>query len=63
MREIKNYYIPSNYLDHTTFAGKISSYDFDGHLMMSDIASKIISDWNFDRQCEKNGESIKRNKN
>jgi len=41
-------------VDHSTFGGIISNYDFDGHPTMSDMASKIMSDLKFDWQCKKN---------
>ena len=58
MRETRNYFTtPSNYLDHSTFGGKISNYSFDAHTTMSDIASQIISDWKFDQDCKRKAEN------
>ena len=49
----RNYYRTGNYKpDHSTFGGKIYEYDF-GHITMSDIAERIISDWKFDEKCKK----------
>lgn len=35
--------------DPTTFGGVIYNYDFDGYNSLSDIASRIVSDWKFDQ--------------
>ena len=51
----KEFYRTGNYeIDHTTFGGIISSFDFNGHCSMKDIADKIMSDLRFDEQCRKN---------
>lgn len=64
MKETRNYYTtPSNCTDHTTFGGKISNYSFNAHTTMSDIASQIISDWKFDKQCKRNAENRDEQKN
>jgi len=49
-------------VDHTTFGGIISNYDFDGHPTMSDMASKIVSELKIDEQCRKNIENRERGK-
>lgn len=36
---------------HTTFGGKIYKGDFYAHHTLSDITSRILSDWKFDQQC------------
>ncbi len=46
-------------ISHSTFGGIIYDYDFDKPLTVSNIAARIISDWNFDKQCRKNTESRK----
>lgn len=43
--------------DHTTFGGKIWDSDYDGYNSMTDIASRIISDWKFDEQCKRDIEN------
>ena len=48
----KNYYTSSN-TDHTTFGGHVYNYDYDNRTSISDIASRIISDWKFDEKCKK----------
>lgn len=59
----RNYYRTGNYkLDHSTCGSKIYNYDFDGHVSMSDMAERIISDWKFDKKCRKNAESRDNNK-
>lgn len=61
MKETRNYYTtPSNYVDHSSFGGIISNYDFDGHPTIKDIASRILSDWSFDERCRKNIENRNR---
>ena len=58
MKETRNYYTtPSNYTDHTRFGGNIYNYDYEGYNSMSDIASRIISDWKFDEKCRKTAEN------
>ena len=60
----RNYYTTGIYKpDHSTCGSKIYNYDFDGHVSMSSIAERIISDWKFDKQCKKNIENRDRNKN
>lgn len=50
----RNYYTPMNYnADHSTCGSKIYNYDFEGYVSMSDMASRIISDWKFDKKCRK----------
>lgn len=63
MTNNRNYYTSSNYANHTRFGGTISNYSFDGHSTMSDIASQIVSDWKFDKQCRKNAEDRDKVKN
>ena len=49
-------------VNHSTFGGLISAYDFNGHTSMSYVADKIISDWRFDMFCMatmKNKQSLK----
>ncbi len=50
-------------VDHTTFGGIISNYDFDGHVTMTGMASQIASDLRFDEQCRKNIENNNKQKN
>lgn len=49
-------------IDHTTFGGTLSEFDFNGHHTMATMAQKIVSDFNFDKQCKRNLE-LKDNKN
>ncbi len=59
----ENFYTTRKFnVDHSTFGGIISNYDFDGHPTISDMASKIVSDLNFDKQCRKNIENRERDK-
>lgn len=60
------YYRTGNYKsDHTTFGGIISEYDFctnhgnkfSSSTKGSTIASRIVSDWKFDKHCKKNIEN------
>ena len=50
----ENYYRTRNYkLDHSTCGSVIYNYDFDGYVSMTSIAERIISDWKFDKKCQK----------
>ena len=61
----ENYYTTGNYKpDHSTCGSKINNYDFDGYVSITDMAERIISDWEFDEQRRKDIETRKRgNKN
>lgn len=60
----RNYYTSSNYyIDHTTYGGELSSFDFDGKNTLSSMARKIADDLRFDKMCRQNIENRKRNKN
>ena len=61
----ENYYTTGNYkTDHSTCRSKIYNYDFDGYVSITDMAERIISDWEFDEQRRKDIETRKRgNKN
>ena len=61
----ENYYTTGNYKpDHSTCGSKINNYDFGGYVSMTDMAERIISDWEFDEQRRKDIETRKRgNKN
>ena len=61
----RNYYTTENYrTDHSTCGSKIYNYDFDGYVSITDMAERIISDWEFDEQRRKDIETRKRgNKN
>ena len=64
MTNNRNYYTtPSNYVDHTRFGGKIYNFDYEGYNSMSDIVSRIISDWKFDEKCRKNVKNRDESKN
>lgn len=49
-------------VDHKTFGGEITPFDFDGHHTMSTMAKKIYSDYQFDKQCKKNEKTREMNK-
>ena len=57
------FYRTGNYKpDHSTCGSKIYNYDFDGYVSITDMAERIISDWEFDEECKKNRENnIRRN--
>ena len=58
------FYRTGNYKpDYSTFGGTISNYNYDVHETMSDIATRIVSDWKFDERCRKNELNRDRNKN
>lgn len=51
----ENYYRTGRVnIDHSTFGGEISLFDFEGHRTLSDMADKIASDLRFDERCRKN---------
>lgn len=61
MKETRNYYASNrhfnytkNYTDHTTFAGELNPFDFDGHHNLSTMAAKIAADLRFDENCKRN---------
>lgn len=49
-------------VDPSTFGGLIYNYDFDEYTSMSDIASRIVSDMQFDKICRQNEENRDRKK-
>lgn len=52
----KNNYKINN-VDHTTFGGYITLYDFEGYNSLTMIADKIVADWRFDANCKRNIET------
>lgn len=59
----ENFYKTGNYkTDHSTFGGMIYKGDFDTYHSLSDIASRILSDTSFDKQCKKDTENRNRQK-
>lgn len=59
----ETYYRTGNYkVDHTTFGGELTLFDFEGHRTLSNMAEKIASDLRFDETCRKNWENNKRMK-
>lgn len=58
----RNYYTPSNYADHSTFGGLIYYSDFNTTYRGNDqhessIARRIMNDWKFDQDCERDAEN------
>lgn len=43
-----------NHMQYTAFGGEIYKRDFDAHLTMSDIASRIAADQRFEKTCRQN---------
>lgn len=59
----ETYYRTGNYkVDHTTFGGELSLFDFEGHRTLSNMAEKIASDLRFNEMCRKNWENNKNKK-
>lgn len=59
----ETYYRTGNYkVDHITFGGELTLFDFEGHRTLSNMAEKIASDLRFDETCRKNWENNKRMK-
>ena len=60
-RRTQNYKI-----DHSTFGGVIQSSNYctnyPRHRSTRSIASRIISDWNFDEQCRRNAKAREKEK-
>lgn len=41
-------------VDHSTFGGELTPFDFDGHHTMATMTSRIIRSFSFDRRCQRN---------
>lgn len=41
-------------VDHSTFGGDITLFDFEGHQTLTSMADKIASDFRFNERCRKN---------
>lgn len=53
----KNFYRIGNYnIDHSTFGGRLSLFDFEGYYTLKSMADKIANDLAFDKRCRKNAE-------
>lgn len=51
----ENFYRTGRYKpDHTTYAGELTQFDFEGHHTMATMAQRIRTAIAFDKQCEKN---------
>lgn len=50
-------------IDHRTFGGELTLFDFEGHHTMTTMANKIMKDYAFDMQRKKDIEARERNKN
>lgn len=48
------YRIRSDIVDHTTYGGELTAYDFDEKHTIKTMADKIMRDFAFDRGCKKN---------
>lgn len=60
--EQRNYQTKTYPVDHTTYGGRICQTDFETDYKRenrygSRLAQRIISDWSFDEQCRRNGQS------
>lgn len=49
-------------VDHRTFGGELTLFDFEGHHTMTTMANKIMKDYAFDMQRKKDTEAIERNR-
>lgn len=49
-------------VDHKTFGGELTLFDFEGHHTMTTMANKIMKDYAFDMQRKKDIETRERNK-
>ena len=51
----KEFYRTGRYsVDHSTYGGEITSFDFEGHNTIQSMTDKILSSWRFDQSCIKN---------
>ena len=41
-------------VDHTTYGGELTIYDFEGKQTLASMASKILNDHAFDKRCKIN---------
>ena len=58
------FYNTSHYnIDHTTFGGYITLYDFEGHQTIQSMADKIAQDLRFDKRCMENLKNRQRQNN
>lgn len=48
-------------VDHRTFGGELTLFDFEGHHTMTTMANKIMKDYAFDIQRKKDIEARERN--
>lgn len=49
-------------VDHRTFGGELTLFDFEGHQTMVTMANKIMRDHAFDMQRKRDIEALERNK-
>lgn len=49
-------------VDHRTFGGELTLFDFEGHHTMVTMANKIMRDYTFDLQRKKDIEARERNR-
>lgn len=50
-------------VDHRTYGGELTLFDFEGHHTMATMTNKIMKDYAFDMQRKKDIEARERNKN
>lgn len=48
MTNTKNYHV-----NHKTYGGELTSFDFEGHHTLASMTSKIQRDFRFDESCKK----------
>ncbi len=59
----KNYYKIEQYkADPSAFGGLIYGSDFNTEYHKGNIASRIVSDWKFDKHCKKQSKKLHRRK-
>lgn len=49
-------------MNHCTFGGELTLFDFEGHHTMSTMTKKIMRDFAFDKQCGQNIKTIRQYK-
>lgn len=49
-------------VDHTTYGGELSLFDFEEKHTIKTMADKIMRDFSFDKRCKKNAEFREKSK-
>lgn len=58
----KEFYRNRHNVDHITYGGEISLFDFEGHHTLQTMTNRIVADFKFDKMCKQNTLYRDRNK-